>query len=570
MPNPLKRVWFRPGAGVERVAKLPTSRLFLRRPPDAPTAPLRVTRVAESAGAVFSTLLSVILVVALLALVVALVREFRRDVHTLDAFSAPKDLVDDGYSSAVIGQRLLDEIHRIEHAVSASRDRGVVDTGTAQADIQVTSAGVSIRSIARYSRQMLGLPDNRIRGEIVRQGKALRMTVRDGQPAPDRTLETVQEDGDAGALIRRAAQDVLRLTRPDTMLDYLFMVEAEEARFARTLALIDRILTNTDTDDDEKAVRMLASVRFAQGRHDESIALYRDAQARWPASPRIRAELVTALYWSGRVDEANALVPAAPPDRSLSSAALAARANELAQLNRYDEARDHAIAAIRRDDANAPAWHSLANAEYYLHRYADALATSQAYLKAHPGLDVADFRYMVIAALARLDRGAEALAMAERMVASHPENPLPILARALSLAATGRHAEAVRDYARVTPQIPTMSEPALRWAYSLLALGRLDDALARMRDATRRDPWWGEGHAGVGRVLMAQGKAAEALPHFEKARALDAHDPVALRNWAQALDALGRGKEADEKRALADQVARENAAGPAAIVALRR
>src|SRR6188472_1053721 len=76
MPNPLKRQWFRPGAGVERIAKLPTSRFLLRRTPDTTHAPLPITRVAESAGAVFSTVLSVVLVVALLALVVALVREF--------------------------------------------------------------------------------------------------------------------------------------------------------------------------------------------------------------------------------------------------------------------------------------------------------------------------------------------------------------------------------------------------------------------------------------------------------------------------------------------------------------
>ncbi|MFI4925696.1 MAG: hypothetical protein ACHQJ7_11230, partial [Vicinamibacteria bacterium] len=41
MPNPLKRQWFRPGAGVERIAKLPTSRFLLRRTPDASHASSR-------------------------------------------------------------------------------------------------------------------------------------------------------------------------------------------------------------------------------------------------------------------------------------------------------------------------------------------------------------------------------------------------------------------------------------------------------------------------------------------------------------------------------------------------
>jgi tetratricopeptide (TPR) repeat protein len=569
MPNPLKRQWFRPGAGVERIAKLPTSRFLLRRTPDASHGPLPITRVAEYAGAVFSTLLSIVLVVAIVALLAALAREYRRDAFTLDGFSAPKDLVDDGFTSAVIGQRLLDEIHRIEFSVYAKRERAI-DAGTSQADIQVTSAGVSIRSIARYARQMLGLPENRIRGEIVREGKALRMVVRDGQPEPDRTLSTVQDDGDVAALLRRAAQDVVMLARPDTMLDYLFLTEMEEKRFPRTLALIDRILNNPSPDDDEKAVRTLAQVRLEQGKNDEAVALYRDAAARWPESSRVRAGLVTTLYWTGHVDEANALVPRRPPDRSQSSVELSSRARALAELNRYDEARDHAAAAIARDRENVDAWTQLSNAEYFLHRHADALTTAQTFLKEHPGRDGDDFRHLIVIALSRLDRGAEALRIVDQALTAHPENYYLQSARGFALAAVGRHDEAAKAFARTAPMFATQSELALRWGYSLLALGRVDDALARMLDATRRDPWFGEAHAGVARVLTVQGKPAEALPYFEKARALDAHDPNALRDWAQALDALGRGKEAEEKRALADAVARENTAAPPAILAVRR
>jgi hypothetical protein len=172
MANPLKRQWFRPGAGVERIAKLPTSRFLLRRTPDATHAPLGITRVAESAGAVFSTVLSVVLVVALLALVVALVREFRRDAWVLDAFSAPKDLVEAGFTSTAIGHRLLDEIHRIEHAVETSRDRPAVDTDASQADIRSRRRAFRSGRSPATQRQMLGMPEQRIAGEIVRWGAA--------------------------------------------------------------------------------------------------------------------------------------------------------------------------------------------------------------------------------------------------------------------------------------------------------------------------------------------------------------------------------------------------------------
>jgi len=417
---------------------------------------------------------------------------------------------------------------------------------------------------------MLGMPEQRIAGEIVRVGSALRMTVRDGQAAPDHTLEAIQPDGDIVALLRVAAQDILRLARPDEMLDYLFVAEMEDKRFTQTLALIDKMLGNRSDEDDERAVRMLAEVRMAQGRHDDAVEVYRDASQRWPASGRVRAGLVTALYWSGRVEEASALVPRAAPDRSLPSVDLSSHAKSLAELNRYDESREYGIAAIARDESNVSAWTILANAEYFLHRYADSLATAQTYLKAHPGSDASDFRYFAAASLARLGRGREALAIGERMVALRPDNPTAYFARALALAAVGRHDDASRDWARVAPAFATLSEPWLRWGESLAAMGKLDDALERMHEATRRDPWWGAGHAGVGRVLTLQRKPADALPHFETARRLDVHDPEALRNWAQALDALGRGKDAEEKRALAEAVARENRAAPPAIVALRR
>src|SRR4029077_14729218 len=99
MPNPLKRQLVRAGAGVELVSRLAARRFLLRRPPPTPHEPLRVTRVAEYAGAIFSTLLSIVLVVAIVALLAALAREYRRDAFTLDGFSAPKDLVDDGFTS---------------------------------------------------------------------------------------------------------------------------------------------------------------------------------------------------------------------------------------------------------------------------------------------------------------------------------------------------------------------------------------------------------------------------------------------------------------------------------------
>ena len=89
-----------------------------------------LSRVAENAGSLFSATLSIILVVALIALVFAFVRELRRDSVLLETFAASKDLVERGYTSTVIAEKLLDEIRAIDRGSPSVKRAGRWSTAT--------------------------------------------------------------------------------------------------------------------------------------------------------------------------------------------------------------------------------------------------------------------------------------------------------------------------------------------------------------------------------------------------------------------------------------------------------
>ena len=121
------------------------------------------------------------------------------------------------------------------------------------------------------------------------------------------------------------------------------------------------------------------------------------------------------------------------------------------------------------------------------------------------------------------------------------------------------YADAIAAYERANLAINGFSPLLIDWGDALLGLHQPEAALVKMRAAAALDPTFGATHAGVGRALVALGKPAEAEASFARACELDRHDPDALRAWAQTLDALGRQREAADKRARADVVEHENA-----------
>ena len=119
-----------------------------------------------------------------------------KQVHVVETIGVPKDLEGDGYTSAIVAQRLIDAVAEITRTAALSRRIGVYvlsDTEPAQpqstnsegpsdaysmdAPFSLTSGGpvkkydvsvggVSLTTVILYVRELFGLADTRISGEI--------------------------------------------------------------------------------------------------------------------------------------------------------------------------------------------------------------------------------------------------------------------------------------------------------------------------------------------------------------------------------------------------------------------
>ena len=115
------------------------------------------------------------LVTLLFALVaIAIIRETLRDVVVIRPIGVPQVLTDDGYTSSIVSQRLLDQIaliNRQNEIVSRPflKKAKSFDTELGAVDMQLPGLGMSLRSALSYLRTTLGAGETEVSGEIIQQ-----------------------------------------------------------------------------------------------------------------------------------------------------------------------------------------------------------------------------------------------------------------------------------------------------------------------------------------------------------------------------------------------------------------
>lgn len=102
-----------------------------------------LARIAENAGALFSIAVSLFLLVVIVAFLLAFVKEIHREAQYLDPLEVPEDLVKRGYTSAVVTERILDQLRNIQRIANTSKPRQGVDNSATQVDVQVPGVAVS-------------------------------------------------------------------------------------------------------------------------------------------------------------------------------------------------------------------------------------------------------------------------------------------------------------------------------------------------------------------------------------------------------------------------------------------
>jgi tetratricopeptide (TPR) repeat protein len=568
---PLKRQWFRPGRRIEQIGKL-AEHAFFRRRKAAKTSPANsgmpatsprlglLPSLAENAGALFSIMISVVLIAAIVALLISFAREIRRETIVLDEFTAPEDVVKAGYTSTVIAEKILDEIRAIDTAATTWKARRDLDTSSAIPDLQVAGSGMSMRSIVRYARRLVDAADERVGGEITRGADGLHMTLRARGPRGTEVVPIKQTDGDVARLLKDAAQSVVQLTDPFVLASYLFEREAPSKRFPETLAAIDYVLKHAPVDDDAWALNLLGNVRDEEGKREEAINAYREALKRAPDFHLARGNLAWDLVQAGRPREAVPLFSNIRPDSLKTAEDAIGYALVANSLDRHAEA----LAFTQRATVLAPQrfrpCRFMAVEQWFVHRYEQGLKTLQRCETMDP--EAVRIHFIKPRLLTEVGRGREALAHLD--AASTTDEDLVLwqhAERGFALARIGRHDAAIDEYrVAVGGTLNHRRYTFVNWGDTLIALGKPLEAVDKMRAAVKvgSEVGFSRPHAGLGRALLAAGNPAEAIKSFEAAFVNDPNDPVALRDWAKALDALGRKADADAKRKQAEVVEREN------------
>jgi tetratricopeptide (TPR) repeat protein len=556
----LKRQLFRPGRRVEQIGKLAAHPFFARSDSTrgtsshaGATSPSRrrglLPNVAENIGAVFSIGVSLVLLAALVALSYAFVREMRRDAFELDTFTAPKEIVDRGYTSTAIAEAVLDEIRVIQAQAFTLQTRRELEVAAALPDVQVAGGALSMKAIVRYARRLVDLPDNRISGEMFQDGKALKLALRMRQGALTQLIVVRRDDADIDGLLRDAGRAIVQIADPSMLVVYLFGHEAKKKRFPQTRAAIDYLLAHGHPGERALGYRVLGNVQRFEGAAEDALASYRrDAQLDPTYGSLV---VVRQLVRLGRDDEALALAR----ERATAAASadeLMAIAGMMGTLGRNADQLDYVRQALSRDPQGADTNNQVAGALYALHRPSEALAFAERGWKLHP--EDRDLPSTVAMMLAANGRGADALEVCNAALAAWPGDLWCHQMRGDVFAASGRMEEAFSEYRYAIDNGNDSANLLTHFGDALLATGQATAALAEYDAALAVEPRHWMAHTGWARAELALARPQLAAERFAATAERDPDDPLLYREWARALEALGRTDEAAGKRRQAEEV----------------
>lgn len=399
-------------------------------------------------------------ILAGIALLAMLVNELRRDMIVVMPISVPARLVEAGLTPEVVALRLLDGIGRVEDQVRGEpmRRTGAEIAGS-QPDFTVPIAGISLRSVASVVRDMLGIREKRVTGEVTVDGEQLRIRLRmtgEGIIADERHDDIYQ-------LVDQASPSIPKATQPSLYAWWLAETAGSEARVQQVLG--GMLEDSPATTEEARTLRLLLSRSLAR---------------------------------SGRPAEALALADALLVEHPTYAVAAYSRGRALRDLGRLDEAWE-AMRQAQRLLPGAPFVH-VGMAQVLRDRGEAAAALAEVTPSLLPGR--ADSQAPTEAAMALLDLGrhGEALALARRAVGQDGRNPSALTALGRALASLGRQAEAMAPLDRALQEAPLWQEARLARIEGLLALGD--------HDAARRE--FGEYEAAI-RAVPRLRAMAEAL-----------------------------------------------------------
>ena len=241
--------------------------------------------------------------IILVALTIMIIREIQQDTIEVAPIQVPARLAESGLTAEVVALRLLDQIAAAERLVKSERvARPHVELIGQKPDFNVPIAGISLRSLADITRDLLGIAPRRVSGEIIQDEDKLKLRLRlagQGQIADIGGFGLNQID----ELLAAGAPEVWRFVFPKLYAWHLAQslgVETEVRERLTRMLLLDGL-----DADAEQTVRALIGRSFLRsGRGAEAYAIFSALVANKPSDGGFIYGRGRAHFLLGRPDAA--------------------------------------------------------------------------------------------------------------------------------------------------------------------------------------------------------------------------------------------------------------------------
>lgn len=522
--------------------------------PEEKTAEKKTTieRFADQLNAVRSLIVNVLITALVIAFAVALSWELRRNYIVIDPIVVPKDLAERGWAPDVIAQRIAAELSALQRdARIKAHQEEAFQLSAAQVDFTVPSAGISYRAIVRYVRQLFGKTEQRIQGEIVRELKSLRITLRtrEGYETPANLTTTLEHE--LPDLLKRAAFQIALLVDPYLIATYWLWLEQREGNFQQTFLTVQLCLTVTPPKEHHRAYLIWGIALTNQRKFEEAEEKFRIAQSLEPRFPmtynswgnleraRRRIDAAARKYWR---------VISLDPKYAFAWGNLGNISNDRRE---YRKALIYFRRAIKLDPRFAGAFTSLGFALWRLNRFEEATKAFARAIDLEPklGWGYTNWAHM----LQRLRQYDEALAKVEN--APETFNPAEVLATCGDiLVDMERFEEAAEKYRRASEAEPALNRGLSGMGLLLIRQRRFREAVQICEEALHRDRYNTPALTFLCEALFQLGQFEQAIVKYEELLEFDPYQAPALVGWGLILKRLHRLGEAETKLKLAIKI----------------
>lgn len=298
---------------------------------------------------------NIVILFAIVLLGYATWRATFESLIVVEPIAIPKSLQDHGYTAATVAQRLIDQVHVINDAASTKKGRTAIGSEShfaSLASLQLPAAGFSFRSLISTLRNLLGVTDSKIGGEIL-------ATSSDEKKRPDsesyvlllrvehRGTRTVRKIAGSGIddLMAKAAQPAVEILDPYVLVAYHYATY--DWRKAEPLAELVSLTAEKDTA--KWALLIRGHLRARRGDPAGAIAFYKEAIALDALFMLAYTTWAYALMEDNKPDEAIKVLETAETINSKSASIYIGWGDALLVLKKPAEAMKKFERALRID-----------------------------------------------------------------------------------------------------------------------------------------------------------------------------------------------------------------------------